>query len=91
MSAITAQPAKTRAEAKSDITDRTARAIIDAEIGKRDAKTERLRKAREASEKREARKALMAAASPAKKKPARKPASVKAKSPAAKGKASPKT
>jgi hypothetical protein len=37
-----------KAEAKAEITDKAARAIIAAETARRDAKTERLRLAREA-------------------------------------------
>jgi hypothetical protein len=40
------RPARSKAETKADITDSAARAIIDAEAEKREAKTERLRKAR---------------------------------------------
>jgi hypothetical protein len=40
------RPARSKAETKADVTDSTARAIIDAEIESREAKTERLRKAR---------------------------------------------
>lgn len=41
-----AQPGKSKSETKAEITDRTARAIIDAEAARRDAKTEKLRQAR---------------------------------------------
>ena len=64
MTGITAQrnlsrPARSKAETKAEITDRTARAIIDAEAARREAKTEKLRRARLAREERDA------AASPA--------------------------
>ncbi|MCT7375215.1 hypothetical protein [Chelativorans salis] len=39
-------PTKPNAATKAEITNRTARAIIDAEAARRDAKTERLRQAR---------------------------------------------
>lgn len=40
------RPSKSKAESRADITDRTARAIIDAEAEGREAKTMRLRQAR---------------------------------------------
>ncbi|WP_163271287.1 hypothetical protein [Chelativorans alearense] len=40
------RPTRPNAATKADITDRTARAIIDAEAARREAKTERLRQAR---------------------------------------------
>jgi hypothetical protein len=54
------RPAPSRAETKSDITDKTARALIEAEADSRDAKTARLRLARLAME------ALQPAIAPAK-------------------------
>lgn len=48
------KPARSKAETKADITDRTARAIIDDESGVREAKTEKLRRARLEREAREA-------------------------------------
>jgi hypothetical protein len=44
------RPKPSRAETKSDITNNTARAIIEAEADGREAKTARLRKARFAME-----------------------------------------
>ncbi|MFN4272591.1 MAG: hypothetical protein ACK4F5_07245 [Aliihoeflea sp.] len=40
------RPTRSKAETKAQITDNAARAIIDAEVDSREAKTERLRKAR---------------------------------------------
>lgn len=40
------RPTRSKAETKAQITDSAARAIIDAEVDSREAKTERLRKAR---------------------------------------------
>ena len=37
---------KSKAATKADLTDRTARAIVDAEVDRREAKTARLRQAR---------------------------------------------
>ncbi|KFB08158.1 hypothetical protein [Nitratireductor basaltis] len=51
-----------KAETKSEITDRTARAIMDAEVNARDAKTERLKAQRLAME---AKRAAEEAANPA--------------------------
>ncbi|WP_336057955.1 hypothetical protein [Nitratireductor sp. CH_MIT9313-5] len=66
------KPAKSKAETKSEITDRAARAFIDAEANARDAKTERLKAQRLAME---AKRAAEEAANPApaKKKRATKP------------------
>jgi len=44
------QPRASRQEAKADTTTRIAREIMDAELAKREAKTERLRLARLAQE-----------------------------------------
>jgi hypothetical protein len=44
------RPAPSRAETKSEITTRTAKAMIDADVNSREAKTARLRKARLAME-----------------------------------------
>ncbi len=44
------KPNRSKAETKADITDRTARGIMDSEAAKREAKTERLRAARLAAE-----------------------------------------
>lgn len=41
---------RSKAEVKADVTNRTARAIIDDEVKRRKAKTEKLRKARLAGE-----------------------------------------
>ena len=41
---------RSKAEVKADVTNRTARAIIDDEVKRRRAKTEKLRKARLADE-----------------------------------------
>jgi len=51
MSSITpehnpSRPTRSKAETKADITDRTARTIIGAEVERRDVKTARLRQAR---------------------------------------------
>ena len=43
-------PPRPKGEAKADVTDKAARAIIDAEKARREAKTERLRLARAAIE-----------------------------------------
>jgi hypothetical protein len=40
------RPTRSKAETKAQVTDNAARAIIDAEADSREAKTERLRKAR---------------------------------------------
>ncbi|WEX07855.1 hypothetical protein [Chelativorans sp. AA-79] len=48
------RPTRSKAETKADITDNTARAIIDAEAASREAKTARLRKARLEQEERAA-------------------------------------
>lgn len=40
------RPAKSKADTKADLTDQTARAIVDAEVDRREAKTARLRQAR---------------------------------------------
>ena len=48
------KPAPSRAETKADITDRTARAILDDEAAKRREKTAKLRAARLEMEDREA-------------------------------------
>lgn len=69
------KPTKSKAETKSEITDRTARAVIDAEANARDAKTERLKAQRLAME---AKRAAEEAANPApvkKKRATRKKAS----------------
>lgn len=44
------RPARTRAETKAEITDRTAKALIEVEVRRRQAKTEKLRQARLARE-----------------------------------------
>ena len=44
------RPVPSKAEAKSDVTTRTAKAMIEAETASREAKTARLRKARLAME-----------------------------------------
>ena len=59
-------PSKTRTEAKAEITNRAARAVIDAETQYREAKTERLRRARIEKEKRIAASPDAAKAKPAK-------------------------
>ncbi len=70
------RPTRTRAESKAEVTDRTARAIIDAEVQRREAKTEKLRQARIASEERD----------PPEPAPAKKPK--RAKAPASRAKKS---
>lgn len=40
------RPGKSKADTKADVTDHTARAIVDAEAERREAKTARLRRAR---------------------------------------------
>lgn len=40
------RPKSSRQEAKADVTTRVAREIMDAEVARREAKTERLRQAR---------------------------------------------
>lgn len=40
------KPAKSKSENKAEVTDRTARSIIEAEAERREAKTTRLRRAR---------------------------------------------
>lgn len=47
-------PSRPKGEAKAEVTDKAAWAIIDAERARREAKTERLRLAREANEAEEA-------------------------------------
>lgn len=44
------RPARSKAESKHDMTDSAARSIIGAEVARREAKTERLRRARLAME-----------------------------------------
>lgn len=44
------RPNRSQAEKKADVTNRTARAMIEAEVESREAKTARLRKARLAME-----------------------------------------
>ncbi len=44
------KPTRSKAETKAEITDRTVRAILDDEVAKRRAKTEKLRAARLAME-----------------------------------------
>ncbi|SON57334.1 hypothetical protein HDIA_3793 [Hartmannibacter diazotrophicus] len=61
-------PKRQKAETKADITDQAARAIIQEEADKRNAKTERLREARLAME------AEQAKDPPVKKKRAKQPA-----------------
>lgn len=60
-------PGKTRTETKAEITDRAARALIDAEAQYRETKTARLRRARIEKEKR-----IAASPDAAKPKPAMK-------------------
>lgn len=66
---IPSQPAKSKAETKAEITNRTARAIIEAETDRREAKTQELRRARLENEAKEA------AAPPAAKLPRRRSSS----------------
>lgn len=44
------KPPKSKSETKADVTDNAARAIIDDEVARREAKTARLRRARLAQE-----------------------------------------
>ena len=70
------RPSRSKAETKAQVTDNAARAIIDAEVDSREAKTERLRQARM---KMEAEQAANEEAAPAKKTRAKaKPAARKA-------------
>lgn len=70
---------RSKAETKAQVTDNAARAIIDAEVDSREAKTERLRQARM---KMEADQAETAEATPAKKTRATTKPAAKAKAPA---------
>ncbi len=70
---------RSKAETKAQVTDNAARAIIDAEVDSREAKTERLRQARM---KMEADQAETAEAAPAKKTRAKAKPATKAKAPA---------
>lgn len=62
-------PVRSKAESKADVTNNTARGLIDAEAQRREAKTARLRQARLAQEEKQA--AEDAAAPPAPPKTAR--------------------
>jgi len=73
------RPTRSKAETKAQVTDNAARAIIDAEVDSREAKTERLRQARM---KMEADQAETSEAAPAKKTRAKAKPAAKAKAPA---------